>query len=59
MKLPSRIMKLNAQLDELDIRITPSLGEIVDTDKFKEEKQCFFFAKKRGDFSPVLFPFFL
>lgn len=52
-------MKLNAQLDELDIRITPSLGEIVDTDKFKEEKQCFFFAKKRGDFSPVLFPFFL
>jgi hypothetical protein len=37
MKLPSRIIKLNDQLDEFDIWITPSLGEIVDTDKFKEE----------------------
>jgi hypothetical protein len=37
MKLPSRILKLNDQLDEFDIWITPSLGEIVDTEKFKEE----------------------
>jgi len=37
MKLPIPVRDLERDLKEFDIWITPSLGEITDTDKFKEE----------------------
>jgi hypothetical protein len=37
MKLPLPARDLQRDLKEFDVRITPSLGEITDTDKFKEE----------------------
>lgn len=37
MKLPAVSLTLNEQLFEFDIWITPSLGEIRDTDKYQEE----------------------
>lgn len=39
MKLPHPVPDLQRDLDEFDIWITPSLGEITDTDKYKEELQ--------------------
>ena len=40
MKLPIPSKDLQRDLKEFDIWITPSLGEINDTDKFKEELAC-------------------
>ena len=37
MKLPIPARDLQRDLKEFDIWITPSLGEITDTDKFREE----------------------
>ncbi|NIM15552.1 MAG: hypothetical protein GTO45_26530 [Candidatus Aminicenantes bacterium] len=37
MNLPDKDISLNESLEEFDIWITSSLGEIVDTDRFKEE----------------------
>jgi len=37
MKLPIPPRNLARDLSEFDIWITPSLGDIADTDKFKEE----------------------
>ena len=58
MKLPLRKLKLTDQLDEFDIWITPSLGEIVDTDKFKEEMRLVsstFDSLIRLALQPILF----
>lgn len=37
MRLPAPNDFTQSQLEEFDVWITPSLGEIVDTDRFKEE----------------------
>jgi hypothetical protein len=38
MKLPLPARDLQRDLKEFDVRITPSLGEITDTGRFKKER---------------------
>ena len=40
MKLPIPVLDLATQLAEFDVWITPSLGEIKDTDKFRHQLDC-------------------
>ena len=39
MKLPIPVLDLKTQLLEFDVWITPSLGEITETEKFREQLQ--------------------
>ncbi len=39
MKLPTATLDLNTSLAEFDIWITPSLGEIKDTERFQQEME--------------------